>query len=156
MRWVVGPYFLTFMSSTTTAGGPSHYLIDVVGVGPTNLYLDRSALRGSWGWIFTGQGEMFQWIPREFRTNSWTRLRPQVAGKPMGGKIYLESNFGTCQQRICHRTYLATSVVCFFWSDPVGVFCAVKRMQLFLENDSDKIDKLPSLKQVPTAPSLHT
>lgn len=34
-------------------------------------------------------------------------------GNPMGGKIYLESNFGTCQQRICHRTYLATGGVFF-------------------------------------------
>lgn len=34
-------------------------------------------------------------------------------GNPIGGKIYLESNFGTCQQRICHRTYLATGGVFF-------------------------------------------
>lgn len=96
--------------------------------------LDRSALRGSWGWICTGQGEMFQWIQvvpavRRLDKSHPPEVSDQLLdtitapsswlGNPMGGKIYLESNFGTCQQRICHRTYLATGGVFFWWSDPV-------------------------------------
>lgn len=81
---------------------------------------------------------MFQWIqvvpavrrldkshPRtKFRTNSWTRLRPQVAGweTPWGGRftwnpILEHANSGFV-------TALTLPLVVCFFDDPIRCFCA--------------------------------